>query len=126
MHKSALIKLDAQKESLMRHKESVNVTWPTEAHYTPIAPGCRSFSVLAQPEPLKKTLRAAIRCVTGDALFITAYPAVNTLGNHDYHRKVLYKSAQHLGYTELSKRLRDDDSLVRACIPVVRDTLELV
>lgn len=123
MHKSAVLKLDAQKRSRWHYEESVNATWPVEAHYTPIAPGGRTFSVLAQPEPLKKTLRAAIRWVTGDALFVTAYPAINTSENHDYHCQVLHKSAQRLGYSELSRRLRTDNHLVRVCIPVVRDSL---
>jgi len=75
--------------------------------------------VLAQPEPLKQTLRAAFRRVTRDALFLSAYPAINTPDGQGYQKTVLRECAQRLRYYELTKRFVIDDALVKMCGSVV-------
>ena len=99
--------------------EDVNTNWPTEAHYTPLQPGSRVLSVLSQPEPMKKTLRAAFRRVVGDVLFVSAYPTINTSEVQGYQRTVLKDCAKRLRYKDLAKRMDIDDELVRICASVV-------
>lgn len=101
--------------------DDVNANWGSEAHYTPIQPGTRALAVLSQPEPMKKTLRAAFRRVVGDAMFVSAYPAINPSEVQSYQRSVLYECAKRLHFKELAKRLKFDDELVRICASVVRE-----
>ncbi|KIM35644.1 hypothetical protein M413DRAFT_32395 [Hebeloma cylindrosporum] len=91
--------------------KDINGGWPTEAHYVPILPNSRMLSVTAQPVPMMKTLRAAIRVVSGDAIFDSTYPSVETAAYKTYRRDVLYNSATKLGYKKLAIRFRDDSEL---------------
>lgn len=100
-------------------KCDVNANWALEAHYKPLQPGSRSLAVLSQPEPMKRTLRAAFRRVVGDAIFVSAYPTINTSEVQGYQRSILYDCAKRLNYKELAKRLKSDDELVRICASVV-------
>jgi hypothetical protein len=102
---------------------SVNSKWPTEAHYVPLAHGARALAVLSQPEPMKKTLRAAFRRVTGDTLFVSAYPTMNYSDGQGYQKSVLYDCAKNLRYKELAKRFKLDDELVRVCSSAVRKSI---
>lgn len=97
----------------------VNAGWSAEAHYTPVATNSRNMSIRDQPGPMKKMLRGAVHQVTGDVLFNTAYPAVDTAEHENYHRDVLLKSAQRLKFHELVKRIKSDEELVKLSARVV-------
>jgi hypothetical protein len=100
--------------------DDINSNWPAKAHYTPPPRGTHVLSVLSQPEPMKQTLHAAIRHVTRDALFHTAYPSINTLDGQGYQKTVLCDRARHLRFYELVKRFEIDDALVKLCTSIVR------
>jgi len=68
---------------------------------------------------MKQTLRAAFRHVTGNALFLTAYPTISTSDGQGYQKTVLRDCAKRLRYKKLAKRLEMDDELVRLCTTLV-------
>ena len=97
----------------------INANWPSEAHYTPIQASARTLSVTSQPPPMMKTLRAAIRVVSGDVIFDSAYPAVDSITYSSYHRDVLFECATNLGYKKLATRFKDDDELLKLSASIV-------
>jgi hypothetical protein len=86
----------------------------------PILPNARMLSVTAQPLPMMKTLRAAIRAVSGDVIFDSAYPAVDSIAYSIYYRDVLYDCATKLGYKKLAARFKDDGDLLKLSAAIVR------
>lgn len=84
--------------------------WPEEAHYTPPQPGSRGISLNAQPRRVQTLIKAAIRHVTGDALFIDAYPPIASADQ--YYRRVLTDLATEMQYYPLRDRIGADNKLV--------------
>ncbi|GLB45106.1 hypothetical protein LshimejAT787_2000110 [Lyophyllum shimeji] len=100
----------ANVQTAISNPANVNARWPLQAHYNPPPPGSRNLSLTSQPAPLHTLIKAAIRQVTGDALFVDMYPSVATID--DYFRQVLIKTANDLEYFALSDRLTTDKPLV--------------
>ncbi|KJA13074.1 hypothetical protein HYPSUDRAFT_209477 [Hypholoma sublateritium FD-334 SS-4] len=98
----------------------VNINWPEEAHYTPVAPGARNLSIKDQPLPMRRMIRASVNHVTGHFLFESAYPAANQAEYETFHRDVFVHCAKRLGYREINKRLKEDYELVKLCARVGR------
>ena len=109
----------------MDEDEDVNSNWPSEAHYSPILPNACMLSVTAQPLPMMKTLKAAIRVVSGDVMFDSAYPAVDSITYGAYHCDVLFDCATKLGYKKLADRFKDDDELLKISAAIVRSHFHL-
>ncbi|KAG5654271.1 hypothetical protein H0H81_005120 [Sphagnurus paluster] len=84
----------------------VNDAWPDEAHYVPPLPGARTIRINSQPPPLSTLIKAAIRQVIGDALFVDAYPSVSTIDN--YFLQVLTDIGAHLEFPILVDRISVD------------------
>lgn len=80
----------------------VNKGWHTDAHYIPPQAGAQIISIKAQPPTLQAVIKAAICKVTGDALFITAYPSAVTIG--DYYSDILKRLAKTLNSDMLCVR----------------------
>jgi hypothetical protein len=99
--------------------QDVNRGWPVEAHYTPIRRDARNLSIMKQPQPMKKMIRAAVNQVTERFLFDSAYPAAEQVEFDTFHRDVFIQCSKHLKYTEITKRLKADDELVKLCARVV-------
>ncbi|KAL0949270.1 hypothetical protein HGRIS_009348 [Hohenbuehelia grisea] len=83
-----------------------NSGWPTEAHFTPKAPGQRSLNLKAQPLALQSVLRTAIRKSNTHGLFENAYPSTD--GGFKHFRTILRTSARSLGYEKLADRFTRD------------------
>ncbi|KAL0945165.1 hypothetical protein HGRIS_004316 [Hohenbuehelia grisea] len=83
-----------------------NSGWPTEAHFTPKAPGQRSLNLKAQPLALQSVLRTAIRKSNTHDLFENAYPSTD--GGFKHFRTILRTSARSLGYEKLADRFTRD------------------
>lgn len=109
----------------MDEEKDVNSKWPSEAHYLPIHPNGRMLSVTAQPVPMMKTLRAAIRVVSGDVIFDSSYPAVDSITYSAYHCAVLFDCATKMGHKKLAARFRDDDELLKLSAAIVRSHFHL-
>lgn len=75
---------------------------------------------------MQKTLSAAIRCVTGDAMFLDAYPAADTASFSRYHRSVLVECAEALGFSKLADRFQHDDELLKLAATVVLNFFQLL
>jgi hypothetical protein len=84
-----------------------------------MSPSARMLSVTAQPLPMMKTLKAAIRVVSGDVIFDSAYPAVDSITCSAYHSDVFYDCATKLGYKKLGARFRDDSVLLKLSSAIV-------
>lgn len=84
----------------------INAAWPAQAHYVPPSPGSRTIRLIGQPAPLTTLIKAAIRVVVGDALFLDAYPPVSC--SDDYFRGVLTQLGQELELHALLDRLSID------------------
>lgn len=84
----------------------VNKGWHLEAQYNPPKGGARIISIKAQPTSLQAVIKAAIREVVGDALFVTAYPNAVTATN--YYCDVLKKRAEKLHNVKLHDRFEKD------------------
>jgi hypothetical protein len=67
-----------------------------------------------QPSGLRMIIRAGIRKVTGNAIFETAYCAVDSLTQ--YFHKVLWQSARSLNLLAYAKRFDQDTSLERLLV----------
>lgn len=70
------------------------------------APGARMISIRAQAPEIQTVIKAAIRKITGDALFLTAYPSAITLAA--YLRDTLATTAKDLKLSSLSLRFQGD------------------
>lgn len=90
--------------AIMAH--DVNKGWHLDAQYKPPKRGARTISIKAQPESLQAVIKAAIREVTGDALFVTAYPSVVTI--NDYYCDLLERFAGNLHCSKLQERFEKD------------------
>ena len=69
---------------------------------------------------MMKSLRAAIQVVSGDVIFDSAYPAVDSITYSTYHCEVLYNCASKMGYKKLANRFKDDDELLKLSAAIVR------
>lgn len=63
-------------------------------------------------------IKAGIRHVTGDALFVDAYPSVATV--EDYHCNILIKITQDLGLQALHDRIKVDTVMLDYISRLVR------
>ena len=99
--------------------QDINRGWPVEAHYTPIRRDARNLSIMKQPQPMKRMIRAAVNQVTEHFLFDSAYPAAEQVEFDTFHHDVFIQCSKHLKYTEITKRLKVDDELVKLCTRVV-------
>lgn len=68
---------------------------------------------------MRNTIQGAVHKVTANALFDTAYPAVDTAEYENYHRRILLESAKRLEFHELAKRIKSDRELVKLSARVV-------
>ena len=91
-----------------------------EAHYTPIRRDARNLSIMKQPPPMKRMIRAAVNQVTEHFLFNSAYPAAEQVEFDTFHRDVFIQCSKRLKYIEITKRLKVDDELVKLCGRVVQ------
>lgn len=98
------IEASSDDETVDTHQ--ANKGWRADAHYIPPQPGARIISIKAQPLSLQAVLKASIREVTGDALFITAYPSALTIT--DYYCGLLKRSAENLRFDVLRDRFNSD------------------
>lgn len=80
----------------------VNKGWNLDAHYIPPQAGAHIISIKAQPPSLQAVIKAAIPEITGDALFIMAYPSAVTV--MDYYCDVLKSCAENLHLDALCDR----------------------
>ncbi|KAF8056056.1 hypothetical protein FPV67DRAFT_1678529 [Lyophyllum atratum] len=88
----------------------VNAAWPSSAHYVPLLPGSRNLSLTVQPPNVRAVIKAAIRQVTGDALFNDAYPPAPSIDG--YLHQMLIRLANELSLFALRDRLTIDRVLV--------------
>jgi hypothetical protein len=95
----------------------VNKGWRADAHYIPPQPGARIISIKVQPPSLQAVIKAAIREVTGDALFVTAYPSAVTIT--DYYCDLLMGSAGNLHSDILRDRFEKDRKFAEVISRVV-------
>jgi hypothetical protein len=100
------------------HYHDVNNSWNLDAHYVPPQAGARIISIKAQPPSLQAIIKAAIREITGDALFITAYPSAVTIT--DYYCDVLKCCAENLHLDALCDRFEKDRKFAEVVSRVVR------
>ncbi|KAJ8496667.1 hypothetical protein ONZ45_g12367 [Pleurotus djamor] len=91
---------------------------PTTSQLVPWAMS-RTLSLKHQPTAFRETLQAAIRFVTGDLAFDTAYPDTSVERHVKYHRQALIKCATNLGYTHLTQRFQKDTELVKLAATVL-------
>jgi hypothetical protein len=96
----------------------INKGWKLDAHYVPPQVGARIISIKAQPPLLQTVIRAAIREVTGDALFVTSYPSAATVV--DYYHGILKKSAENPNLSLLHDRFQRDPKFAAVVSRVVR------
>ncbi|KAH9992946.1 hypothetical protein BJV77DRAFT_962129 [Russula vinacea] len=86
---------DLEGEELSDNDDSlshdINEDWDHNTRYVPPHAGARMISIKAQPPSLQLVIKVAFREVTGDALFVTAYPSAATIA--DYYHDILKKSA---------------------------------
>lgn len=97
---------------------TVNKGWPSACHYVPADSGHALIKLRIQPSGLRMIIRAGIRKVTGDAIFETAYHAVDKLTH--YLRLVLWRSARSLNLLAYAKRFEQDSEFGKAIGRVVR------
>jgi hypothetical protein len=102
----------------------VNEGWHRDAHYVPPQAGARIISIKAQPSALQAVIKAAIREVTGDALFETAYPSAVTV--MDYYCDLLKRSAGSLNHLKLRVRFEKDRKFAEVISRVVRFSLVIL
>ena len=96
--------------------QDVNKGWPVEAHYTPIRRDARNLSIMKQPQPMKRMIRAAVNQVTERFLFDSAYPGTAEQVEFEaFHHNVFIQCSKHLKYFEIIKRLKVDSELVKLC-----------
>ena len=96
---------------------NINKGWHADAHYIPPQGGARIISIKAQPLMLQAIIKAAIREVTGDAMFITAYPSAVTIA--DYYSDILKRSAENLNFNALCDRFAEDNKFAEVISRVV-------
>lgn len=68
---------------------------------------------------MRRMIRASVTLVTGNSLFDSAYPSVEKAEFDTYYRNVFVKCAKQLKYSEIVKRIRNDEELVKLCARVV-------
>ena len=78
--------------------QDVNRGWPVEAHYTPIRQDARNLSIMKQPPPMKRMIRAAVNQVTEHFLFNSAYPAAEQVEFNTFHRDLFIQCSKRLKY----------------------------
>ena len=96
----------------------INEDWDHNARYVPPHAGARMISIKAQPPSLQLVIKVAIREVTGDALFVMAYPSAATIAN--YYHDILKKSAENPNLNILCDRFEKDHQFVAVVSRVVR------
>jgi hypothetical protein len=99
------------------HYHNVNKGWNLDAHYIPPQAGACVISIKAQPPSLCAVIKAAIHEITGDALFITAYPSAVTVVV--YYCDVLKSCAENLYFDALCDRFEKDRKFVEVISRVV-------
>jgi hypothetical protein len=101
------------------NRYTVNKRWPAACHYVPADSGHAMIKLRIQPSGLRMIIRAGIRKVTGNAIFETAYCAVDSLTQ--YFHKVLWRSARSLNLLAYAKQFDQDSKFGKAIGQVVCD-----
>jgi hypothetical protein len=114
------LKLEASSDDETVDVHQANKGWRADAHYIPPQSGARIISIKVQPPSLQAVLKASIREVTGDALFVTAYP--NALTITDYYCDILKRSAENLRFEMLHDRFKSDPKFSEVVSRVVSFT----
>ena len=100
--------------------QDINRGWPVEAHYTPICRDACNLSIMKQPQPMKRMIRAAVNQFTEHFLFDSAYPGTaEQVEFKTFHHNVFIQCSKCLKYFEIIKRLKVDGELVKLCAWVV-------
>jgi hypothetical protein len=97
---------------------NVNKGWDSSAHIVTPRAGARLISIKAQSPALQTIVKAAIREITGDALFSTAYPSAVTIVK--YYCDILGSTAMTLNFLSIYQRFKDDDKFAETVSRVVR------
>jgi len=85
---------------------NVNKGWEHGAHFVPPQSGAHIISIRLQSLALQMVIKAAIREITGDALFSMAYPSAITVA--DYFHDILRATADNLNVSVLGRRFGKD------------------
>jgi hypothetical protein len=99
------------------HVHSINKGWDTEAHLVPPNLGSCGICVKAQHPTLQAVIKAAICEVTGDALFVTAFPSVITTTS--YFHDTLSTLAKNLNFPTLCRHFEEDPKFTEVISHVV-------
>ena len=102
----------------------VNKGWERGAHFVPPQSGARIISIRLQSPALQMVIKAAIREITGDALFSTAYPSAITVA--DYFRDTLRATADNLNVSVLGYRFGKDCRFVETISRVVSPPMSVL
>ena len=105
-------------DDIMANPSRVNNGWHVDSHYVSPQAGARIISIKVQPSPLQSVIKAAIREVTGDALFVMAYPSAVTISG--YYIDILKRSAGNLNLGALQERFEKDQKFGDVISRVVR------
>lgn len=104
-------------DASIAYGHDINEGWDPSAHLIPPQSGARIISIKAQSPALQAVVKAAIRDVMGDALFLTTYPSPITVV--DYICDTLRTNANRLNFSALSDRFAEDRKFVETISHVV-------
>ncbi|KAF9492150.1 hypothetical protein BDN71DRAFT_1433455 [Pleurotus eryngii] len=93
--------------------------WHPMMKMIPIISPAHILGVKNQLTPMRAVIKAAIKQVTSDIIFATAYPAVDITSFTTYHCHALVEGARSLGYNHLVKRFKKDSELLKLTAAVV-------
>jgi len=102
----------------------VNKGWDRGAHFVPPQLGARIISIRLQSPALQTVIKAAIREITGDALFSTAYPSAITVA--DYFHDTLRATADNLNVSALGRRFEKDRRFAETISCVVSPPMSIL
>ncbi|KAG6810655.1 hypothetical protein H0H92_010892 [Tricholoma furcatifolium] len=89
---------------------AINTGWDPSIHFVPPQHGARMLSINTQPLTIKTFIKGSIRKATGDAIFVNAYPSVETLD--DYHMHLLDDVAANMNCEALRQHIKQDSVFV--------------
>ena len=111
-------------DSSIHRGRNVNKGWDHGAHFVPPQSGARIISIKAQSPALQAIIKAAIREITGDALFSTAYPSVITVVNHFCN--TLRTATNNLNFPTLGHRFQNDRRFAETISRVVSHPMSII
>jgi len=103
---------------------NVNKGWERGAHFVPPQLGAHIISIRLQSPALQMVIKAAIREITGDALFSTAYPSAITVA--DYFCDTLRATANNLNVSVLGHRFGKDRRFAETISRVVSPPMSVL